>query len=101
MTHNDIIEEIFRLSDSVELASVMQAAQLRKSQLATRLKFSISVGDAVKFTSARARSAYTYTGKLTSKRQTRATVMITGPSFGKYPVGSMVTVPFTMLERVV
>ena len=98
MTRTEVIEFIFR-ADKAELDNIIQATQLRRSQLASQTRVMLSVGDTVKFTSAKKRAPYTYTGKITAKRQTRATVQITGPTYGKYPVGSQVTVPFAMLSE--
>lgn len=98
MTRTQAIEYIFQANEA-DLANLMQAVQLRRSQLAMRLKCELNVGDSVKFTSARKRTPYTYTAVITDKRQSRATVRITGPSYGKYAVGSQVTVPFAMLTR--
>ena len=98
MNRTDVIDYIFR-ADSADIENITQAIQLRRSQLASRTKVTLQVGDTVKFTSAKRRSPYTYTGTLTAKRLSRATVRITAPSFGKYAVGSLVTVPFAMLTE--
>jgi hypothetical protein len=98
MNRNNVIDFIFR-ADKADLDNIIQAAQLRRSQLASQTRVMLSVGDTVKFTSAKKRSPYTYTGVITAKRQSRATVRITAPSFGKYAVGSLVTVPFAMLTE--
>jgi hypothetical protein len=98
MNRTDVIEFIFK-AETADLDNVMQAVQLRRNQLASRLKSTIRTGDSVKFTSVKKRSPYTYTATVTDIRQTRATVRIAGPSFGKYVVGSLVTVPFAMLSK--
>lgn len=86
-------------ANEADLALFSEAVVLRRNSLATKLKRSLAVGDTVKFTSAKKRSPYTYTAVITDKRQTRATVRITGPTWGKYKVGSLVTVPFAMLSE--
>ena len=98
MTRTEVVEFIFR-ADKADLDNIIQAAQLRRSQLASQTRVMLSVGDTVKFTSAKKRAPYNYTGVITAKRQSRATVRITAPSFGKYAVGSLVTVPFAMLTE--
>ena len=98
MNRNNVIDFIFR-ADKADLDNIIQAAQLRRSQLASQTRVMLSVGDTVKFTSAKKRAPYNYTGVITAKRQSRATVRITAPSFGKYAVGSLVTVPFAMLTE--
>ena len=98
MTRTEVVEFIFR-ADKADLDNIIQAAQLRRSQLASQTKVTLRVGDAIKFTDKRTRSRCDYTGVITAKRQSRATVRITAPSFGKYAVGSLVTVPFAMLTE--
>ena len=98
MNRTDVINFIFAAEGDL-LDNLSQAVQMRRNQLASRTKVSLRVGDMVKFTSAKKRSPYTYTGVITAKRQSRATVRITAPSFGKYAVGSLVTVPFAMLTE--
>ena len=98
MNRTDVINFIFAAEGDL-LDNLSQAVQMRRNQLASRTKVSLRVGDMVKFTSAKKRAPYTYTGKITAKRQTRATVQITGPTYGKYAVGSQVTVPFAMLSE--
>jgi hypothetical protein len=99
MTRQQVVDFIFK-TETADLEIIMQAAQLRRAQLAQRIRTEIIAGDTVSFTSAKKRAPYTYTAVLVDKRQTRATVRITGPSYGKYPVGSSVTVPFAMLKKV-
>jgi hypothetical protein len=94
----DVIEFIHRSTD-IELIQVATAFELRKNRKAMETKRALGVGSAVKFTSAKKRSPYTYTAVITDKRQTRALVRITGPTWGKYAVGSLVTVPFAMLSE--
>ena len=98
MNRTNVIDFIFR-ADKADLDNIIQAVQLRRSQLASQTRVMLSVGDTVKFTSAKKRAPYNYTGVITAKRQSRATVRITAPSFGKYAVGSLVTVPFAMLTE--
>jgi hypothetical protein len=95
----DVIAFIHRSND-MELIQVATAVELRKNRKAMEVKRELGIGSTVQFTSAKKRSPYTYTAVVTDKRQTRATVRITGPTWGKYTVGSLVTVPFAMLKAV-
>ena len=98
MTHNQATEFIFKANES-DLTNLLEAIALRRAQLGVLSKWTLKVGDRVKFTSVRKRSQCSYVGKVTDKRNTRATVRIEGPTYGKYPVGSLVTVPFNMLTQ--
>ena len=93
----DVIDYIHKSDDAV-LEQLANAVQIRRNRKGWEVKHQLGIGSAVKFTSARKRSPFTYTGTITDKRQTRATVRITGPTWGKYAVGSLVTVPFNMLS---
>lgn len=93
----DVIDYIHK-SDDAALDQLANAIQLRRNRKAMEVKYQLVIGSTVSFTSARKRAPYTYTGVLLEKRQTRATVRITGPTWGKYAVGSLVTVPFNMLS---
>ena len=95
----DVIDYIHK-SDDAALDQLANAIQLRRNRKAMEVKYQMVIGSTVSFTSARKRAPYTYTGVLLEKRQTRATVRITGPTWGKYPVGTKVTVPFAMLTAV-
>lgn len=94
----DVIDYIHK-SDDAALEQLANAVQVRRNRKGWEVKNQMGIGSAVKFTSAKKRSPYTYTGTLLEKRQTRATVRITGPTWGKYAVGSKVTVPFAMLSE--
>lgn len=85
--------------DDAGLPRISDALAIRRNRKAQLIRYKLPIGSAVKFTSAKKRSPYTYTAVLEDKRQTRATVRITGPVWGKYPVGTKVTVPFAMLEK--
>ena len=49
MNRTDVIDYIFR-ADSADIENITQAIQLRRSQLASRTKVTLQVGDTVKFT---------------------------------------------------
>lgn len=95
----EVIDFIHK-SDDAALDQLANAIQIRRNRKAMEVKYQLGVGSAVSFTSSRKRAPYTYTAVITEKRQTRATVRITGPTWGKYRVGSLVTVPFAMLSAV-
>lgn len=95
----DVVDFIHK-SDDAALDQLVNAIQIRRNRKAMEVKHQMGIGSAVQFTSAKKRTPYTYTAVITDKRQTRATVRITGPTWGKYAVGSLVTVPFAMLKAV-
>jgi hypothetical protein len=95
---SDVVDFI-RHSNTTEIDILANEVTLRRNRKAMELKRELGVGSAVKFTSSKKRSPYTYTAVITDKRQTRATVRITGPAWGNYAVGSLVTVPFAMLAE--
>jgi hypothetical protein len=85
--------------DEYALDQMANAIKLKRNYKAMQVKYQMGIGSTVQFTSAKKRSPFTYTAVITDKRQTRATVRITGPTWGKYAVGSLVTVPFAMLKE--
>jgi len=93
----DVLNFVQRCDDYA-LDQLSNTIQLKRSHQAMQVKHQLGIGSAVQFTSAKKLSPYTYTAVITDKRQTRATVRITGPMWGKYAVGSLITVPFTMLK---
>lgn len=95
----EVIDFIHK-SDDYALDQLTNAIQIRRNRKAMEVKHQLGIGSAVQFTSSKKLSPFTYTAVITDKRQTRATVRITGPTWGKYRVGSLVTVPFAMLQAV-
>ena len=97
VTLQDVVDFVHKCDDA-GLRRITNAVQVRRNRLAQTIRFGVDVGATVSFTSTKVRSKYTYTGVIVEKRRVKAIVKITGPAKAKYPVGSLVQVPFAMLS---
>lgn len=85
------------VSEREQVATYM--ATLRHLDSVTA-KFSFTLSQRVRFTSAKKRTPFVYEGIVISKGRTKAHVRIVSCSsnYPKYAIGSTVVVPFTMLS---